>query len=1005
MNKLTKIIAVSVLALVPFITQASPTSVDRLTDHIEPLIKTDYIKAPYYVASSTTATSTFSWGIQATDFCTSSKCLGSFSGGVGTSTNPFMATYFVATSTTRASQFPLSSSTQLTTSGATYLAMAGGDVNIGNNKMVYTPSRFSLFLRNLTDSATGSSTITFSSSNGIGTPQNVNLNANSSGNFTLYTGSTDDNSPGTAQFIITKAGLPSFTNNLTVPSYTANSASVFSTITRGLGIATTTTPAGTLSVLGNSSDLFALYVQGVTRASGQDAQGITLISGTATGSGINGGPIRIIGGNGAGLSDGNGGNINITGGNGAGAGGGGDVIIQAGTPSASGFITLNATGGNVGVGTTSPYTKLSVVGEVVARNFTATSSTATSTFAGAVRIAGGISGYMDQSLQTSNWEVGSPNGSTAGYIKLFDSVAGEYINISSADKNITITNDSSSLENFSIGGIAGLSGFATSTLIATGGGLNIASGCFSINNICVGGGSGVSGGTAGMLAAFTSATAITATGTPTAASYVATSTRASRFPYASTTAITATTVYADTIRNTSNTNNVNVLGGTLKDTNGYDSVNWASQILTDGSNVPALNWNDATGITFPQYTSNSLLGTSGGTGTIVNYTDGTDYWSPSSLTDNSQLSNGAGYLTAVPDPLTVTKLNATYASTTAITSTGSAYFATTGGNVGVGTTSPYAKLSVTGTSLTTPTAAIFGPLNQTAPIFVVGLGTTTLTSITKLSDKKTLLNLANYSRPTGYSQISTDEDGNYAAGQELNIRVNTFGGGGRIRFGGIDTSGNETNAYSLNFAEVSNFESVPSRLFMQVTSDASFCPSPNVCAAVGANTTSDLVLIMGADGYITNPQSNDFLAALSFKSYLNNQSTYGYLTGGNYRFNTATSTAGQSKLPHTVWEMNDVDLMTLSTDGRLNVGSTTAATSTMARLSVTGKANTDIFSAASSTNAEAFKVDKFGQVQVKNAVPYFGTGASTAIVCYMSDGALGHITITSLLASGSCVAN
>jgi hypothetical protein len=35
---------------------------------------------------------------------------------------------------------------------------------------------------------------------------------------------------------------------------------------------------------------------------------------------------------------------------------------------------------NVGIGTTSPYAKLSVVGEVVARNFTATSTTATSTF-------------------------------------------------------------------------------------------------------------------------------------------------------------------------------------------------------------------------------------------------------------------------------------------------------------------------------------------------------------------------------------------------------------------------------------------------------------------------------------------------------------------------------------------------------------------------------------------------------------------------------------------------
>ena len=42
--------------------------------------------------------------------------------------------------------------------------------------------------------------------------------------------------------------------------------------------------------------------------------------------------------------------------------------------------------GNIGIGTTSPYAKLSVVGEVVAEYFTATSTTATSTFVGATQI-------------------------------------------------------------------------------------------------------------------------------------------------------------------------------------------------------------------------------------------------------------------------------------------------------------------------------------------------------------------------------------------------------------------------------------------------------------------------------------------------------------------------------------------------------------------------------------------------------------------------------------------
>jgi hypothetical protein len=45
--------------------------------------------------------------------------------------------------------------------------------------------------------------------------------------------------------------------------------------------------------------------------------------------------------------------------------------------------------GNLGIGTTTPYAKLTVVGEAVADNFTAASATATSTFAGGLNVGGG----------------------------------------------------------------------------------------------------------------------------------------------------------------------------------------------------------------------------------------------------------------------------------------------------------------------------------------------------------------------------------------------------------------------------------------------------------------------------------------------------------------------------------------------------------------------------------------------------------------------------------------
>lgn len=51
--------AVAIILFTPVLAWAIPSSIDRITDHIEPLIKTDYIKASFFTATSTTATSTF----------------------------------------------------------------------------------------------------------------------------------------------------------------------------------------------------------------------------------------------------------------------------------------------------------------------------------------------------------------------------------------------------------------------------------------------------------------------------------------------------------------------------------------------------------------------------------------------------------------------------------------------------------------------------------------------------------------------------------------------------------------------------------------------------------------------------------------------------------------------------------------------------------------------------------------------------------------------------------
>ncbi len=631
------------------------------------------------------------------------------------------ADYFTATSTTVASTFTYASTTVVSSAGSAYFATSAGNVGIGTTTPVYKLDVYG------TDSIfrAGNASAYIDFNNGDSFSQLIGVS----------TGGVSSWSIGTSDIFGDTAAL-----NLN--TRTADSPIIFGVDdvqkmilddTGNLGIGTST--PGTLLSLGNTG---ANTINLSPTATSTFGSGINLRTGCFA---ING--TCISGGGGSGVST----FLALT-----------DTDQSAftanriihtntggtGLTDTDGFV-FNGT--NLGIGTTSPYAKLSVVGQTVAEYFTSTSTTAINTFpllsaTTATTTNLSITGLTSTFLKTNslgqviaavagtdyaNFGYLFPSNATSTLLSFnggLTSYASTTIGGGTQTSGLTINGGATTTGNAYFGGNVGMGTTSPGTLLSLGNtgdntinisttatstfgsGINLRTGCFAINGTCVGaGGSGsgtVNSGTTGQLAYYN--------GNGTAVIGTSSISIATNQNVSISNQLTVGTGLTVTAGNVSLAASAKIFAG-----GGSDTLYINSAVDNGGSFLGAVHIGDAGGVGGTDaggsdvYIAGGGLTAGGGTihlsrpgstgvagNTLVYGNLGVGTTSP-----YAKLSVAGQTVSAYFTATTSQASTFPYASTTVFSSSGTTYLGTGTGNVGIGTTTLGYKLTVHGDSFFT----------------------------------------------------------------------------------------------------------------------------------------------------------------------------------------------------------------------------------------------------------------------------------------------------------------